>query len=66
MDFSLILCGEKNFYRTAILLFRPSSHLFLPSPFQCAEQSQGLATALRFIGIAAHALLCICHLPTVG
>ena len=24
MDFSLILCGEKNFYRTAIFLYGPA------------------------------------------
>lgn len=39
---------------------------FFPPPFRCTHQPQGLATALRFLGIADHALLCICHLPTVG
>lgn len=30
------------------LLFRPSSHLFLPSPFQCAEQVAGLSHSTPF------------------
>ena len=39
MDFSLILCGEKNFYRTAIIakqvVFREKVHVFLCSFRKC-------------------------------